>query len=74
MRRPILSLLAGFILSMAGLAGQAPVPVETATLGPQPGAVVPGFSGVDQFGQPHSLASTYGPKGTMLVFFRSADW
>jgi hypothetical protein len=38
------------------------------------GALVPAFSGIDQFGKPHTLASTYGPKGAMLVFFRSADW
>jgi len=35
---------------------------------------VPEFAGVDQFGKRHTLASTYGPKGAMLVFFRSADW
>ena len=38
------------------------------------GTVVPAFTGVDQFGKSHTLASTYGPKGAMLVFFRSADW
>ena len=32
------------------------------------------FTGVDQFGKSHTLASSYGPKGAMLVFFRSADW
>jgi hypothetical protein len=62
------------VLSIAGLGGQAPAPVDTSTLGPQVGAPVPAFSGIDQFGKPHTLASTYGPKGAMLVFFRSADW
>lgn len=48
--------------------------IDTATIGPQVGAVVPAFDGVDQFGQRRTLSSVYGPKGAMLVFFRSADW
>jgi hypothetical protein len=62
------------VLAVAGLAGQAPPAVDTSKVGPQVGAVVPAFSGTDQFGKPHTLQSSYGPKGTMLVFFRSADW
>ena len=61
-------------LAASGLAGQAPAAIDTSKLGPQVGTVVPAFAGVDQFGKPHTLASTYGPKGAMLVFFRSADW
>ena len=61
-------------LAASGLAGQAPAAIDTSKLGPQVGAVVPAFAGVDQFGNRHSLATTYGPKGAMLVFFRSADW
>ncbi len=57
-----------------GFAHQAQGPVDTSTIGPSLGATVPAFSGVDQFGKPHTLASSFGPKGTMLVFFRSADW
>jgi hypothetical protein len=53
---------------------QAPAPVDTAKIGPQVGTVVPAFDGADQFGKRHSLSSTYGPRGAMLVFFRSADW
>jgi hypothetical protein len=62
------------VLTVAGLAGQAPPPVDTAKIGPQVGMVVPPFSGTDQFGKPRTLASVMGPKGAMLVFFRSADW
>ena len=43
-------------------------------LGPQVGSHVPDFSLPDQNGQLHTLASAMGPKGAMLVFFRSADW
>jgi hypothetical protein len=74
MARHSLGVMATMVLLIAGLAGQAPPPVNTARLGPQVGATVPSFTGVDQFGKPHSLASIYGPKGAMLVFFRSADW
>ena len=58
----------------SGLLSQTPPVINTAKVGPQVGAVVPAFTGVDQFGKAHTLASTYGPKGAMLVFFRSADW
>lgn len=59
-----------------GLAGtaQQPVPIDTSTIGPQVGATVPAFSGVDQFGKTRTLESSLGAKGAMLVFFRSADW
>ena len=55
-------------------AAQTAALVDTSTLGPQVGSPVPSFSGTDQFGKPRSLASVMGPKGAMLVFFRSADW
>ena len=34
----------------------------------------PAFSARDQFGRKRTLASLKGPKGTVLLFFRSADW
>jgi len=43
-------------------------------LGPQIGARVPDFTLLDQNGQSRTLASLMGPKGLMLVFYRSADW
>lgn len=74
MRSRAFGILALAVLSIAGLAGQAQAPIDTAKLGPQVGSLVPAFSGVDQFGKPHTLTSSYGPKGAMIVFFRSADW
>jgi peroxiredoxin len=35
---------------------------------------VPDFSLLDQKGQSRTLSSVMGPKGLMLVFYRSADW
>jgi hypothetical protein len=74
MARHSLGVLATVVLLITGLAGQAPAVVDTAKLGPQVGATVPAFAGTDQFEKPQTLASVYGPKGAMLVFFRSADW
>jgi hypothetical protein len=48
--------------------------LDVQKLGPQVGARVPDFSLTDQNGEPHTLRSVMGPKGAMLVFFRSADW
>ena len=71
MRLLVMAALAAWIPAFAQ---PAPGTIDTSKLGPQVGATVPAFAGVDQFGKAHTLASTYGPKGTMLVFFRSADW
>ena len=48
--------------------------MDVEKLGPQVGAVVPDFTLPDQRGTTHSLKSLMGPKGAILVFFRSADW
>jgi hypothetical protein len=42
--------------------------------GPNPGERVPDFRLVDQNGNQRTLRSILGPKGALLVFFRSADW
>jgi hypothetical protein len=34
----------------------------------------PDFSVLDQSGRTQTLKSIMGPKGAMLVFYRSADW
>ena len=47
---------------------------DVQTLGPQVGSRVPDFTLVDQKRQSRTLTSLLGPKGLMLVFFRSADW
>ncbi len=65
---------AALILSAPLLGAQAPAAVDTSKIGPQVGATVPAVEGTDQFGKRHSLSSISGPKGAMLVFFRSADW
>jgi hypothetical protein len=61
------------VLCAVGLAGQTPG-IDISRIGPGPGDRVPDFSGTDQFGRTHTLASSLAAKGAMLVFFRSADW
>jgi hypothetical protein len=48
--------------------------IDVTRLGPQVGATAIDFTLTDQFGRSQSLTTVAGPKGTMLVFFRSADW
>jgi hypothetical protein len=42
--------------------------------GPNPGQKIPHFQAFDQTGQLRTLQNLLGPKGALLVFFRSADW
>jgi hypothetical protein len=42
--------------------------------GPSAGSKVLDFEAVDQNGQSHKLTSILGPKGAIIVFYRSADW
>ena len=55
-------------LPIAALRGQN---IKT---GPDVGQPVPAFSALDQEGRNQTLKSIMGPKGALLVFFRSADW
>jgi hypothetical protein len=54
--------------------GPARTPIEVSKRGPQVGQTVPDFSLTDQNGRTWTRQSILGPKGAMLVFFRSADW
>lgn len=42
--------------------------------GPEPGQRIPPFEAPDQNGTLRTFESLRGPKGALLVFFRSADW
>ena len=64
----LLKRLCLWALSMAALYAQS---IKT---GPEVGQQVPAFSAQDQDGRTQTLKSIIGPKGAMLVFFRSADW
>lgn len=47
---------------------------DAASIGLPAGAVAPAFELADQTGKSQTLSSLAGPKGLVLVFFRSADW
>ena len=59
------------VVSAAGASFQQ---VDVTALGPKAGQKALDFSLPGHDGKTYSLASAAGPKGTMLVFFRSADW
>ena len=48
--------------------------VDVESVGPRVGTSLPDFNLRDQRGELHSLKSLLGPKGALIVFFRSADW
>ena len=56
------------LIVLAGAVGLCAQP------GPAIGTRVPEFQLIDQRGTSRTLASTLGPQGGLLVFFRSADW
>jgi hypothetical protein len=60
--------LLGLIAVLAGVLAAA-----TPT-GPEIGTKAPAFELRDQNGATHTLASLLGPKGAILVLYRSADW
>jgi peroxiredoxin len=43
-------------------------------VGLRAGQKAPDFSATDQFGKTQTLETLRGPKGTVLLFYRSADW
>lgn len=65
-RRLLLVALAGACAGWGQAVAESP--------GPAVDARVPEFELADQSGQSRNLHSLFGPKGLMLVFFRSADW
>jgi hypothetical protein len=62
--RPLLLLA---LLTTGALAQKIPT-------GPTVGAAVPSFAAPDQNSRTQSLSTIAGPKGALLVFYRSADW
>jgi hypothetical protein len=59
--------MAGLLLSTAGL-------LVARDYGPPVGTKMPDFVLQDQDGHTRSLKSLLGPKGAVILFFRSADW
>ena len=68
------STLALLSVSLLSQVPPARKPVDVAALGPQIGERVPGFTLPDQSGKRWTLPAVMGPKGAMIVFYRSVDW
>jgi len=72
-----LGLLSNFLISASGvppspaLATQSGPSVKT---GPPVGDKIPPFKAIDQNGETRDFESIRGPKGALILFFRSADW
>ncbi|MGO8818304.1 MAG: hypothetical protein ACLQVG_26980 [Terriglobia bacterium] len=64
-------LLPALILLSACAVASAQTAIKT---GPEVGSTVPGFEAPDQNGSAQNLQSIMGPKGALLVFYRSSDW
>ena len=69
-----LALLAISVGEARELQSPAVATVNVERVGPQVGTSLPDFTLRDQRGEPRSLKSLVGPKGALIVFFRSADW
>ncbi len=71
----VVAVLATILAAPAPFArGRQAASVDVNSVGPAVGAHVPAFELEDQNGHRRSLVSLMGPKGLVLVFFRSADW
>lgn len=64
-----IALISIFFATCSILSAQQP-----GTSGPEIGSTVPSFEAPDQNGHVQSLKSIGGPKGALLVFFKSADF
>ncbi|HLZ12190.1 MAG TPA: hypothetical protein VKP58_06355 [Candidatus Acidoferrum sp.] len=70
----IVIFLAGLCPFVSGQENAAATHSSAPAIGIEVGRPAPAFSGVDQFGHENSNESLKGAKGTVLLFFRSADW
>jgi len=81
-RRPALVALSVSLFTFATVVGESRLglsrgqiaSVNVEALGPKVGERLPSFTLNDQTGKSRTLESIAGPKGAMIVFFRSADW
>lgn len=74
-RLVILGLLVASVVSVCRAQETAVSESDTASrIGLEVGQTAPAFSSTDQFGHSESNESLVGSHGTLLLFFRSADW
>lgn len=76
LRRLLCAVLLAAASAVTLAEAQTPPPQTPATMekGPAVGQQIPPFKARDQFGREQTLLSLAGPRGLVLLFFRSADW
>ena len=62
------------LLVLALMTLPAPAQDNNTRTGPAIGRRIPRFTAPDQHGKPRSFEDLRGPKGLVLLFYRSADW
>jgi hypothetical protein len=67
-------LFAGVSSFVAGQENPSAIRVAPPSIGIEVGQRAPAFALPDQFGHEQSNDTLKGSKGTVLLFFRSADW
>jgi len=67
-------LVSGFLASVGVQQAPPGQPTAKPSIGLQAGQKAPEFTLRDQFGQEQSNETLRGSNGTVLLFFRSADW
>jgi hypothetical protein len=64
-----------FVFALAYMqANSANNQIDSPSIGLQVGRKAPAFAARDQFGRDQSIETLKGASGTILLFFRSADW
>ena len=69
----ILLIVVLIFLGVSANTGAGPVPDQIRT-GPEVGQAIPPFDALDQNGQRQTFETIRGPRGALIVFYRSADW
>jgi len=64
----------GFLATASGQESRQTSEAVALPIGLEIGQQAPAFALMDQFGHEQSNKTLKGPKGTVLLFFRSADW
>jgi hypothetical protein len=62
------------VLALANMQESSSGKQSSSTIGLQVGNNAPAFISRDQFGHDQTLDTLRGSSGTVLLFFRSADW
>jgi hypothetical protein len=74
--RTVAGVIMLYVLIMLGSEARNAIPAQASptSIGMANGQRAPAFEAMDQFGRTQTKETLKGPNGTVLLFFRSADW